>query len=293
MNSQIQFPIELIAESGDQLGECPIWDERGQALYWVDSRGPAVKRLAIDTGAVKVISVAEVIGSIAFRERGGMLAATKSGIHFLDPDSGVLTPAARPEPHLPDNRFNDGRCDRQGRFWAGTMSDVRRDPAGTLYRLDADLNCTPLRNAIIIPNSLSWSPDGRTMYFADTYRHTIWAWDYDPASGAATRERVFADTGAGRPDGSCVDADGCLWNAEYGAARLVRYTPDGKLDRVIGLPVDNPTCCCFGGARMDELYITSARQRLTPEALAKQPLAGSVFALRPGVCGLPESRFAG
>jgi sugar lactone lactonase YvrE len=289
----VQAAIELIAQSADQLGECPLWDDREGRLYWVDGRAPAVKRVRIDTGAVEVIAVAETVGSIAFRARGGMLAATKSGIHFLDADSGELAPAARPEAHLPDNRFNDGRCDRQGRFWAGTMSDVRRDPVGTLYRLDPDLSCTPLRNAIIIPNSLAWSPDGRTMYFADTNRHTIWAWDYDPASGAATRERVFADAGAGRPDGSCVDADGCLWNADYGAARIVRYTPGGRLDRTIELPVDNPTCCCFGGARLDELFITSARQRLSAADLARQPLAGSVFSVRPGARGLPESRFAG
>jgi sugar lactone lactonase YvrE len=293
MNSQTQFIVELVAESGDQLGECPLWDEREGALYWVDSRAPALKRLAADTGQTSVLPLPETIGSIAFRARGGMLAATRSGIHFLDPASGALERVAAPESHLPDNRFNDGRCDRQGRFWAGTMCDVRRDPAGTLYRLDPDLACTPLRNAIIIPNSLAWSPDGHRMYFADTNRHTIWAWDYDPATGAATRERVFADTGAGRPDGSCVDADGCLWNAEYGAGRLVRYTPGGAVDRIVELPVANPTCCCFGGAGLDEIYVTSARQRLTPAELAQQPLAGSVLALRPGVRGLPESRFAG
>lgn len=289
----MQPALELIARSADQLGECPLWDDREERLNWVDSRAPALKRVRIATGALEVIPVAEVVGSIAFRAQGGMLAATKSGIQFLDPESGHLAPAARPEAHLPDNRFNDGRCDRQGRFWAGTMSDVRRDPVGTLYRLDPDLACTPLRNAIIIPNSLAWSPDGRTMYFADTNRHTIWAWDYDPDSGAATRERVFAETGAGRPDGSCVDAEGCLWNAEYGAARIVRYTPGGRMDRTIELPVTNPTCCCFGGGQLDELFITSARQRLSAEELAGQPLAGSVLAVRPGVRGLPESRFAG
>jgi len=293
MNSQMQLAVELIARSADELGECPLWNEQEGRLYWVDCRAPAIKRMKIDNGALEVLPLPETVGSIAFRARGGMLAATKSGIHFFDPGSRAFTLAACPEPQRPDNRFNDGRCDRQGRFWAGTMSDVRRDPVGTLYRLDANLACTPLRNAIIIPNSLAWSPDGRTMYFADTYRHTIWAWDYDPATGAATRERVFADTGAGRPDGSCVDADGCLWNAEYGAARILRYTPGGKVDRAIGLPVDNPTCCCFGGPGLDELYVTTARQRLSAEDLARQPLAGSVFALRPGVRGLPEARFAG
>jgi sugar lactone lactonase YvrE len=285
--------IEVAVAGEDQLGECPIWDERSRALWWVDSRAPSAKCLDAASGRVSTLALAETVGSIAFRERGGMLAATRSGIHTLDPASGALERIAAPEAHLPDNRFNDGRCDRNGRFWAGTMCDVRRDPAGTLYRLDATLACTALRNAIIIPNSLAWSPDGRTMYFADTNRHTIWAWDYDPATGDATRERVFADTGAGRPDGSCVDAEGCLWNAEYGAARLVRYAPDGKVDRTIGLPVANPTCCCFGGSALDELYVTTARQRLSAEELARQPLAGSVLVLRPGVRGIAESRFAG
>jgi sugar lactone lactonase YvrE len=284
---------DVLVQCEDQLGECPLWDDRAGWLWWVDSRGPAVKHVAPGSRAASVIALQEVVGSIAFRERGGMLAATKSGIHAMDPATGRLQAVARPEAQLPDNRFNDGRCDRSGRFWAGTMCDVRRDPVGTLYRLDRDLSCTPLRNAFIIPNSLAWSPDGRTMYYADTNRHTIWARDYDPASGEATRERVFADTGPGRPDGSCVDAAGCLWNAEYGAARLVRYTPAGRVDRVLPLPVDNPTCCCFGGARLDELYITTARQRLTAGQLAEQPLAGSVLVARSGVHGLPESRFAG
>jgi sugar lactone lactonase YvrE len=285
--------VEVAARGADRLGECPLWDEREGMLWWVDSRWPAVKRLDPASGAVMMQVLPEVVGSIAFRERGGLLAATKSGIHFMDVASGALEARARPEAHLPDNRFNDGRCDRAGRFWAGTMSDVRREPSGSLYRFDADLGCTKHREAVIIPNGLAFSPDGRTMYFADTNRHTIWAYAYDAASGAATGERVFADTGSGRPDGSCVDADGGLWNAEYGAWRLVRYTPAGKVDRVVELPVANPTCCCFGGDDLGTLYVTTATQRLVPEDLARQPLAGSVLALRPGVRGLAESRFAG
>jgi sugar lactone lactonase YvrE len=287
------FQVEVAARGADRLGECPLWDEREKMLWWVDSRWPAVKRLDPASGAVMMLVLPEVIGSIAFRDKGGLVAATKSGIHFLDPASGALEARANPEALMPENRFNDGRCDRQGRFWAGTMCDVRRDPVGSLYRFDSDMKCTKLRNAILIPNSLAFSPDGRTMYFADTNRHAIWAYDYDPASGAAANERVFADTGSGRPDGSCVDAQGCLWNAEYGAWRLVRYTPAGKVDRVIEVPVANPTCCCFGGEDLGTLYVTTATQRLTPEDLAKQPLAGSLLALRPGVHGLPEGRFAG
>lgn len=287
------FQVEVAARGADRLGECPLWDERGQMLWWVDSRWPAVKRFDPASGAVMMQVLPEVVGSIAFREQGGLVAATKSGIHVLDAAGGALAARSNPEAHLPENRFNDGRCDRAGRFWAGTMSDVKRDPVGSLYRIDADFTCTKLRNAVTIPNSLAFSPDNRTMYFADTMRHTIWAWDYDLATGAATRERVFADTGAGRPDGSCVDADGGLWNAEYGGWRLVRYTPAGKVDRVVEVPVANPTCCAFGGADLGTLYVTTATQRLTPEELAKQPLAGSLLALRPGAKGLPEGRFAG
>lgn len=285
--------VEVVVRGADRLGECPLWDERERMLWWVDSREPAVKRLDPATGAVMMLALPEIVGSIALRASGGLLAATKSGIHYLDPASGVLEAKVDPEKHLPENRFNDGRCDRAGRFLAGTMSHVNRDPVGSLYRFDVDFACTKLRNAIIIPNSLAFSPDGRTMYFADTNRHTIWAYDYDAASGAATGERVFVDTGRGRPDGSCVDADGCLWNADYGAGRIVRYTPTGKADRVIEVPTANATCCCFGGEDLGALYITSATQRLTEEELAKQPLAGSVFAVRPRVQGLPESRFAG
>jgi sugar lactone lactonase YvrE len=285
--------VEVVVRGADRLGECPLWDDREGALWWVDSRWPAVKRFDPSGGAVTMLVLPEIVGSIAFRERGGLIAATKHGLHLLDPETGALEARVNPEPERPDNRFNDGRCDRAGRFWAGSMSDVNRDPTGTLYRFDADFSHAKLKHSIIIPNSLAFSPDGATMYFADTNRHTIWAYDYDLSSGTATGERVFVDTGRGRPDGSCVDAEGCLWNAEYGASRLVRYTPAGKVDRAVELPVANVTCCCFGGGDLGTLYVTSATQRMSPEELAKQPLAGSLFALRPGVTGLPESRFAG
>jgi sugar lactone lactonase YvrE len=236
----------------------------------------------------------EVVGSIALCERGGFLAAMRSGFHAVDPETGTVEQLLDPEADRPENRFNDGRVDRRGRFWAGTMNDVRRDPTGALYRLDADLACTRHREDVIVPNSIAWSPDDRVMYFADTYRHHILVFDFDAAEGRISGERLFAKPdGPGRPDGSCVDAEGCLWNAEYAGGRIVRWTPDGRIDRVVELPVSQPTCCCFGGSGLDTLFVTSATQRLPPGELAKQPLAGGVFAVRVGVRGLPEARFAG
>ncbi len=293
MTIQGAAQVEVVVRGQDSLGECPLWCEREQALWWVDSRAPALRRWDARSGNVTVVTLPSVIGSFAFRERGGLLVALQSGLHFLDPASGAMEVVAKPEASLPENRFNDGRCDRAGRFWAGTMSDAKREPTGSMYRLSTNLDCTRMRGDMVVPNSIAWSPDNRTMYFADTHRTVIRAWDFDFASGAVSNERVFRDTQPGRPDGSCVDAEGCLWNAEYGGWRLVRYTPDGKIDRVVALPVANATCCCFGGAGLDTLYITTATQRLTPEDLARQPLAGSVLAVRPGVLGLPEARFAG
>src|SRR4051812_22610571 len=252
--------VECIVEGRDLLGECPLWDEREGALWWVDILAPSIKKL---DSSLRVFPLPEAMGSFAFREKGGLLAAMKSGLYFMDGSTRQLVCA--PEKNLPANRFNDGRCDRAGRFWAGTMVDEPpRAADGALYRVSPDLSCARMRSSIVIPNSLAWSPDGRTMYFADSVRKLIWAFDYDPADGTPSNERVFFDCKAnpGSPDGSCVDADGCLWNAEYGGWRLVRYTPTGKIDRSIALPVANPTCCCFGGASFDTLYVTSAAQHL-------------------------------
>lgn len=258
-------------------------------LWWVDIKAPAIRRRA--GGAVTSFPLPQPVGSIALRARGGLLAALKSGIFLWDPQS--LKPFASPAAQDPSHRFNDGRCDRAGRFWVGTMKDPEHTPTGSLFRIEKDATSLKAKTSIKVPNSLAWGPDGRTMYFADSERRTIWAFDYDAAAGEMSNERVFVTTQPGFPDGSCVDADGCLWNAEYGGSRVVRYTPKGKVDRVIAMPVKQPTSCCFGDKSLDTLYITSASQELTPAQLAEQPLAGGLFALRPGSTGLPEARFAG
>ena len=270
--------MDLVAErviaSGDALGECPIWDERMAALWWVDIHGPALKRY--DGEQVKVVPLPEAPGSIAFRREGGLLVALASGVHLVGTTEPKLL--VRPLEHEAGLRFNDGRCDRAGRFWVGTLQEPDFPPRGLLYRIEADGRATVMRSAIGVPNSIAFSPDGRTMYFADSPRHKIWAFDYDAASGAISNERLFAAPHPGFPDGSCVDAEGCLWNAEWGASRVVRYTPAGKVDRLVAVPAKNPTCCTFGGERLDTLYITSAD-------------GAGLFALVPGVRGLPESRF--
>jgi sugar lactone lactonase YvrE len=292
----MRLSVACFVRGSDALGECPVWDDAARVLRWIDIKAPALKRCDATGSDIRVLALPGTIGSFALRAaRNGLVAAMRPGIYFLDPETGSRQLVARPEPDLPGNRFNDGRCDRAGRFWVGTMSDAEQEPSGALYRMDADGRCTRMRSGIVIPNGLACSPDGRILYFADTPRQRIWAFECDPATGDILNERIFAETSGpfGGPDGSCVDAEGCLWNAEYGRGRIVRYTPRGAVDRVVPMPVANPTCCCFGGARLDTLFVTSAAQRLAREELAQQPLAGSVFALNPGVVGLPETRFAG
>jgi sugar lactone lactonase YvrE len=270
----MESSAERLLASEDQLGECPLWDEREAVLWWIDIRGRALKRY--DGKQVTVTPVAEPPGSIALRRGGGLIVALASGVYALQAAQTKLV--VRPPQHEQDLRFNDGRCDRAGRFWVGTLAEPDFPPRGVLYRIEPDGRASAMRSGVRVPNSLAWSPDGRTMYFADSPRHKIWACDYDPASGNVGRERVFAGPHPGFPDGSCVDADGCVWNAEWGASRVVRYTPRGEVDRVVRVPANNPSCCCFGGARLDTLYITSADR-------------AGLFALAPGVSGLAESRF--
>jgi sugar lactone lactonase YvrE len=287
--------VEVVCRPANLLGESPIWCVRTRRLYWVDGRAPTLHVLDTATRAEQSHALPETTGSICLCEDGSLLVAMVSGIFRLSGDGVVGERIATPQPNHPDNRFNDGRCDRAGRFYTGTLNDKQRIPTGALWRLGPGGDFTALFDEIIVPNGLAFSPDNRRMYFADTYRQLIEVFDYDIDAGALGKRRVFADLagGVGRPDGSAVDAEGCLWNAEYAGSRVVRYTPEGQIDRIIAMPVSQPTCCAFGGAHLDELYITSARQRLTPEQLAGEPLAGSLFVLRPGVQGLPEGRYGG
>ena len=285
--------IRRIGEQSDILGECPIWHDEQHALYWVDIRQPAIRRFDHASGVVHTWPMPELVGSIAFASDGRLVVALAESISLFEVATGALEPIAKPPVRIPGHRFNDGRCDRHGRFWVGTMHNITRAPEGALFRLEGRGELVEQMSGICVPNSLAWSPDGRTMYFADSLLHTIFAYDYDMAMGRMGPRRVFTTTQPpGFPDGSTVDADGFLWNAEFNAARVVRYAPDGRIDRVIELPVKRPTCCAFGGPLLETLYITTASQQLTSEELRAQPLAGALLAVDVGVRGLPEPRFA-
>ncbi|MBV9359908.1 MAG: SMP-30/gluconolactonase/LRE family protein [Betaproteobacteria bacterium] len=265
---------ERVLQSEDELGECPIWDERAGALWWVDIHGRAIKRY--DGTNVRIMPMPQMPGSIALRREGGLLVAMENGVFLLGTEEPKLL--VRPPEHEDGLRFNDGRCDRAGRFWVGTLAEPDFPPRGVLYRIGADGSAKAFRTGIQVPNSTTWSPNGRTMYFADSPRHKIWAFDYDAERGEISGERVFAAPHPGFPDGSCIDTEGCLWNAEWGARRVVRYTPAGEVDRIVEVAAEKPSCCCFGGTQLDTLYITTAGR-------------AGLFAVTPGVKGLAESRF--
>lgn len=285
----------VAAHCADQLGEVPVWCDRTQTLWWIDVNRAALRHLDPRTGQVATFTTSGGrLGSIALRERGGLLLATAEGVDFFDPETGRQSEfTARGLMHE-KQRFNDGRCDRQGRFWVGSINEDMH-PDGTLYRVDPDGTVTPWIEGFAVPNSIATSPDSRTFYFADTKRFSIFAYDFDALNGSIANRRLLAQTTGrpGRPDGSCIDAQGFLWNAEYAGGMLTRYAPDGRVDRMIPLPVSHPTSVCFGGPDLRTLYITSATQALSPQQLVVEPLAGAVLAFDPGVAGLPEPRFAG
>ncbi|MES2189836.1 MAG: SMP-30/gluconolactonase/LRE family protein [Pseudomonadota bacterium] len=290
--------IDCVVQCADILGEVPRWCEKTNRLWWVDVRRPALQcwEPASHTYTARRLHPDMVTGSMTLRKDGGFLFATGSGI-YLEEAGSTQAPQriAHPEQGKPGMRLNDGKCDRRGRFWVGSMHDTVREPTGTLYRLDTDYRCTAMLDDFVLPNSLAWSPDDRTMYFADTHRQVMWSFDYDIETGGISGRRVFKDWThqAGRPDGATVDAEGFVWVCMVATGHLVRLAPDGRVDRTIQLPVTNPTCPAFGGEDYRTLYITTHSQRFTPEQQVREPLAGALLSLDPGVRGLPEPCFAG
>ena len=279
---------------GCELGEGPIWDPAAQVLWFVDIEAPAVHRFDPASGARFSWTPPCRIGSLALRARGGMVAGTERGFAFVDPERDYFEVIEHPEPQLPSNRFNDGKADAAGHFWAGTMDDHKFKRQGSLYRLDADLrwHCADLDYRIT--NGPAFSPDGRTMYHNDTLDRITYAFDVD-GDGAATARRVFVawPPGIGNPDGLTTDAQGFLWQAFWGGGCVRRISPAGQIVAEHRLPASAVSSCAFGGERYERLFVTTARQTLDADMLSAEPLAGGLFEIFPGVTGLPGGVFAG
>ena len=273
-----------------------MWSGREQALYWTDNLGGVIHRLEPESGSDQNFLLGQNVMGIGLRERGGLVVALAKQLAFYEP-GGELELLEGVEHDQPRNRFNDGKVDRKGRLWAGTMNDVDWDaPSGSLYRIDPSLEISRLQGAVACANGFGWSPDGRTFYFGESFRYAIFAYDFDPDAGALSGRRVFAtvDRSSGAfPDGLTVDAEGGVWSVQNGAGRVVRYAPDGEVTHTVDMPLPQPTSCIFGGRDLDVLYVTTSRQNMTPELLRRYPLSGSVFAVRPGVSGIAEPLFAG
>jgi len=289
--------IEVLVDVKTILGEGPLWDVEEERLYWIDSFGANIFRCTHDGREIRAWDLPQKIGSMALRQGGGAVLSLARGFHFLDFKTGDVELIVDPEPGKANNRINDGKVDKRGRFIAGTMDTMEEGPNGALYRLDPDLSLHRLASDIIVSNGPCWSPDGRIFYFNDTWTGEIWAYDYDLATGNITNRRVFAkiDTSrGGAADGSTVDAEGYVWNALVYDGRLVRYAPDGKVDRTIEMPVKKVTSVMFGGPKLDTLYVTSMAKPPLPRFPGDGVLRGSLFAIHGlGIKGVPEVRFAG
>ncbi len=290
--------MEFLSSQPAQLGECPVWDGRTGHIYWIDIDGQTVHRLHLASGAEQQRSTPGRPGSVALTsERDRLLLALEHEVGWLEWEGGGFTPWIALEAAETGNRLNDGRADPAGRYWVGSMhTDASEElQTGMLHRLESDGSHVTTRHGVGVSNGLAFSPDGRLMYYADTLKDTVWAFDYDVDTGVAGNEQVFTDFSElpGRPDGACVDAAGCYWVACVFGAAVARLTPNGVVDRIIDLPVEKPTMPAFGGPDVETLFITSIGGGGTHETNAAEPNAGRLLAIDVGIGGVSEPHFAG
>ena len=278
-----------------ELGEGPLWDDSKKQICWVDILNGNIHEWCPKTDALNTISVGQMIGAMAISNQQNYIAALKDGFGFVNRKTGKVDMITNPESDVPENRFNDGKCDPAGRFWAGTMPIAEDKPSGSLYVLDASLNVRKKESNISVSNGLAWSPDHKTMYFIDSPTRKVVGYDYDKESGKLDNKRTVITIAEedGFPDGMTIDHEGMLWVAHWGGWQVARYDPEtGKKLMSITMPVSQVTSCAFGGETMEDLYITSAKKGLSKEELEKQPLAGSLFVVRNcGHRGVPAYHF--
>jgi L-arabinonolactonase len=286
----VDLKITCLVDAGAQVGEGPVWDGAEQVLWWTDINGRSIHRFDPRTGRDRVFDLGIRVGCFALRERGGFMLAAEHGFWAWDPEMAKPEHLLDVEGDRPDNRMNDGACDRQGRLFASSMNlRTPRESTGACWRLAGDLSVRMVADGLGIGNGIAFSPAGDRFFLADTEVDRVWVHDHDPADGSIGARTLFVDlaTLGGRPDGATVDAEGGYWLAAVRGSRLYRFLPDGRLDRTIEMPISAPTRPMFGGENLDRLYVTSIK-------VAGEPLSGGLFAIDGiGVRGLPEPRFAG
>lgn len=285
--------IRHILESQNALGEGPLWSVEENALYWVDIDSKLINRYCPSSGKVDIYPVNAHVGVIAFREQGGFIAAGSNGISFWNISKSHLEQIADPETDNPKSRFNDGKVDRAGRFWAGTMT--HQGAESSLYRVDSSLKVKRMESGITISNGIGWSPDNQYMYYSDSLHYVIYRYEFDLETGEISNRRDWVNISPayGIPDGLTVDSEGCVWCAFYSGSKVARFNPQGKITEEIALPVSQPTSCAFGGEDLADLYITSAWLGLTEEERDQQPLAGDIFMVSTNTKGIEEPKFSG
>ena len=288
-------PFTCVLDVRASLGECPLWSIAERALYWVDINAPSLNRFDPETGLNAVMPMPASIGSFAFRARGGFVVALRNGIWLAD-SRGNLERKVADAPYDPTHhRFNDGRCDPFGRFVVGSMNEKRDGATAALYRIDGNYAMKRLFGDMTISNGLAFTPDGRTMYHADTPTRTVRVYDYDAGDASPSNARVLAhwDGETQRPDGGALDSEGNYWTAFYRGQEVRKLSPQGELIEAFRVPAMCPTMCAFGGDDLRTLYVTSARQDREPDELARLPQSGGIFAMHVDVPGLPEPHYRG
>lgn len=302
--SRSDVPVTCLIDSRDKLGEGILWDADAQCLWWLDAILPSrIHRLHVASGAHREWFFSEMVTTLVKRQDGTLLVGSALGTNIFDPITGTLTPRARIDAGRPQNRGNDGACDAKGRFWFGTMmNNIGRDGSdlpitaatGALFRIGGDGSVTEVQADVGVSNGPCWSPDNRIFYFSDSMAQVIWAYDFDLEQGVISNRRVFNEIKAhGYPDGATVDAEGYLWSARWDAACVLRIDPKGRIDRVVPIPAKRPTNVCFGGPKLDTLYVTTARHNVDPVHLHRFPLQGGLFCFNPGVSGFEKHCFVG
>lgn len=295
MPPRFDLPAEVVWRADAILGEGPVWDDRTGSLYWLDIKGKQLHAYTPSDQSCRTIALSVEVGAIAPRSKGGMIAATRRGFATLNPEDGSLAFLADPEDHLPDNRFNDGKCDTCGNFVAGSMDDREINTSGAVYHFDPGHRVSTLFEGYVVCNGPAFSIDGRILYFSNSVDREILAFPYDPVLGQTGKPRVFAriPENQGHPDGLTVDSKGYLWCAHWGGGQLTCFDPQGFVAGTIRVPVPLVTSCTFGGLDYDRLFITTARVGLSAAQLEEFPLSGSLFMAEPGVTGLPAAKFSG